>query len=135
MVVQDPVDGQALIDSWNGAFRALSAEPRRQIVMSLLETPKGRELGLPEAANPPFMLLDPEELRIDLVHEHLPMLAARSYVEWERDPLRVRRGESFEEVSSILRSLMDCADSIPDELVEGYQRLEEQRQYPSDTAP
>ncbi|NHN40499.1 hypothetical protein G9C85_02455 [Halorubellus sp. JP-L1] len=135
MAVTDPVDGEAVIESWNGAFRALSAEPRRQIVVSLLEAPEGRELELPEAANPPFMLLDPEELCVELVHEHLPMLAARSYVEWEREPLRVRRGESFDEVASILRSLMDCADSIPDGMVDGCQRLEEQRRYPSDTSP
>jgi hypothetical protein len=108
-------------------FNALSAEPRRQIIVALLEAPPGRELPLPEAANPPYALREPENLYIEVQHRHLPVLADEGYVEWERDPLSVSRGPNFEEAAVVMKALQERADSIPDRLVHGCQRLEEQR--------
>jgi hypothetical protein len=114
-----------MIQRWNDVFDALAAEPRRQIVVSLLEAPPDRELSLPEAANPPYLLRDPSELTLELVHTHLPKLADNDYVEWQRDPLTVTRGHNFEEVAVIFEALYADVDRIPSQLVEGCQRLEE----------
>lgn len=127
MAVRDPVDGRGLMETWNRTFRALSAEPRRQIVASLSESPAERALALPEAANPPFELRDPAHLQVELVHEHLPLLAEGGYVEWSREPFEVERGESFEDVAVVLESLLAEVDELPQHMVEGYQRLEEAR--------
>lgn len=116
-----------MMETWDRTFRALSAEPRRQIIISLAESPSGRALALPEAANPPFMLQDPEALRVELVHEHLPVLAAGDYVEWSTEPLEVRRGDAFDDVAVVLESLIAEVDAVPDHMVEGCQRLEEAR--------
>jgi len=116
-----------MVGRWNEVFRALSAEPRRQIVVALMDAPPDRELSLPEAANPSFLLADPEELTVTLVHTHLPVLEKAGFVEWHRGPLRVGRGPAFEEVEVVMASLQDNAEAIPPQLVQGCQRLEEQQ--------
>lgn len=92
-----------IIENWDNLFEILSAQPRRMILISLLEEPKERRLPLPEAAvhsdEPP----DPESLSIILQHTHLPKLEEAGYVRWERDPFCVQRGPHFEEVATILR--------------------------------
>jgi len=120
-------NAERVIEGWDRLFGALSAEPRRQIIVALLEAPPGRELPLPEAANPPYALRDPEGLYIELEHSHLPVLADGGYVEWERNPLSVSRGPNFEEAAIVLEALQERADEIPDRLVHGCQRLEEKR--------
>ena len=118
---------ERVIEGWDRLFRALSAEPRRQVIVALLEAPADRELSLPEAANPPYALRDPEELYLELIHSHLPVLADGGYVEWESDPLCVCRGPRFAEVATVFEALYDSATEIPDRLVHGCQRLEEKR--------
>ncbi|WP_135822239.1 hypothetical protein [Halostella litorea] len=117
-----------VIERWDEVFRALSAEPRRQMVVALLEAPPDRELSLPEAANPPYRLMDPEDLYVELKHSHLPLLESAGFVEYSTDPLRVARGPNFEEAAVVFEALQRNADRIPDPLVHGCQRLEERRQ-------
>ncbi len=114
-----------MIERWNRVFHALMAEPRRQIVVALMEAPPERQLSLPEAANPPYQLRDPEKLAVDLVHTHLPVLAEPGFVEWEREPLAVKRGPAFEEVATVFEALQSYAGEIPPQLVQECQRLEE----------
>lgn len=114
-----------MIERWNRVFRALSAEPRRQIVAALEEAPADRALSLPEAANPPYLLRDPESLAVELVHTHLPMMAEADLVRWQRTPLSVSRGPAFREAAVVLETLQDNAEAIPAPLREGCQRLEE----------
>lgn len=127
MAVENRPDAERVIEGWDMLFSALSAEPRRQIILALSEAPPDRELSLPEAANPPYALRDPEQLYIELRHSHLPVLAEHGYVDWVRDPLRVSRGPHFEEAAVVFDALKEWADEIPDRLVHGCQRLEEQR--------
>jgi hypothetical protein len=115
---------QRLLDTWNQVFRALAAEPRRQIILALDETSPDRQLSLPEAANPAFDRRDPQSLSVELMHLHLPLLAEREFVEWWPEPFSVGRGPNFEQVAVVVRSLQNEADEIPSELVEGCQRLE-----------
>ncbi|WP_276272684.1 hypothetical protein [Haloarcula litorea] len=118
---------QAMIDRWDRVFQTLSAEPRRQIVVALEEAPPDRALSLPEAANPSYLRRDPEELTVELVHSHLPVLARGDYVRWEREPFTVERGPAFEEVAVVFAALQDYATELPPQLTEGCQRLEERR--------
>jgi hypothetical protein len=97
------------------------------MVVALMEAPPDRELSLPEAANPPYLLGDPEKLHVELLHSHLPALAEHGFVEWDRDPLRVRRGPAFEEVATVFEALHAHAAEIPPQLTESCQRLEEQK--------
>ncbi|WP_424018418.1 hypothetical protein ACOZ4N_02795 [Halorientalis pallida] len=117
-----------MISRWDAVFRAVSAEPRRQIVVNLMEAPPGRALSLPQAANPPYLLDDPERLSTELIHTHLPLLADEGFVEWDRDPFCVERGSAFEEVATVFEALHGHADEIPPQLTEGCQRLEEKRE-------
>ena len=117
-----------MISRWDRVFQALSAEPRRQIVVALLEAPPDRELSLPEAANPPYFRMDPETLYVELVHTHLPLLEEYGFVTWDEEPPRVARGETFGEVAVVFESLYDRVETIPDSLREGCQRLEEEVQ-------
>lgn len=118
---------ETMIDRWDTVFGTLAAEPRRQIVVSLLEAPPDRALSLPEAANPSYLLQDPERLTIELVNSHLPALSDADLVRWERSPLTVRRGPVFEEAAIVFEALHTCAEDIPPRLAEGCQRLEERR--------
>ncbi len=117
-----------MIERWDGVFGALAAEPRRQIVLSLSEAPPDRRLSLPQAANPPYMLRDPEPLAVELRHTHLPVLTDEELIVWDADPFQVGRGSRFDEVATVMEAVWDRADRIPDALVEGCQRLEERRE-------
>lgn len=117
-------DRQTTIERWNTVLRALAAEPRRQLVASLMDAPPDRELSLPEAANPPSLLTERESLYSELIHSHLPMLADADLIEWERKPLCARRGPKFDEAAAIVRSVHECDDDLPPTLREKYQPFE-----------
>lgn len=118
---------ETMIGRWNTVFGTLTAEPRRQIIVALMEAPPERALSLPEAANPSYLLRDPERLTIELVNAHLPALADADLVRWEQSPLTVSRGPAFEEAAIVFEALHRCAEDIPPRLAEGCQRLEERR--------
>jgi hypothetical protein len=109
---------EALAERWHLIFRTLTAGPRRQILGSLLEVPPDRSLSLPEAANMPDYRIDPETLRQELVHRHLPLMAKAGFVEWERDPFEVRRGPAFDDVAAVLLAIVDY-DDFPEHSIQG----------------
>jgi len=123
-IAQDEL--RTMVGRWDEVFTVLSAEPRRQIVAALVEAPPDRQLSLPEAANPSFIRTDTEELSVELLHTHLPMLEECGTVEWERTPFSVSRGPRFREAAAVIESLQEHADAIPDDLTTGCQRLEEE---------
>lgn len=116
-----------VIERWDRIFEALSAEPRRQLVVSLLDAPASQSVPLPEGAVNPAVHVDPHSLRLDLHHRHLPLLADQGYVDWETDPLVASRGPRFEEVAGVFEAVHANAGEIPDELVVGCRRLERER--------
>jgi hypothetical protein len=127
MSAEERTGPEQLVEGWNQLFRALAAEPRRQIVGSLIEAPAERHLELPQAANPPFDRRDPAALSVQLRHVHLPRLAEGGYVRWEGDPLSVWQGPTFEEVAAVFRALYDHAEELPNRLVNNCRRLEKHR--------
>lgn len=122
-----PVTTVSAADRWDQLLQALAAEPRRQVVVSLLEAAEGDWLSLPEAAAPPGASDHQRPSDVELIHHHLPALADRRYVEWRRQPFSVRRGPNFEEIGTVLESLFRTAEAYPPELVENYPPVQQYR--------
>lgn len=112
-------------ERWNEIYRVLAHENRRMVVVSLLETPEGREVPLPRAAQKPDPEKDPQTLELELRHQHLPMMAASDFVEWEEDPFFVRRGPHFDEIGAVFDTQIDNLDGYPKELICGCELFEE----------
>lgn len=93
------------VDDWDDVFEALAAEPRRRLLASLLEAERGEAVHLPEAATAPEAGADPEKMRVELYHRHLPALAEAGFVDWETDPLVATRGPDFPAVAAVLEAL------------------------------
>jgi len=121
-------NGEEVRGNWNRVFRCLSAEPRRQLVVSLLDAAPDDAVPLPECAAMPNVPSDPDVLRRELHHVHLPMLAKHGFVTTETDPFVAARGPRFEELAVVLDALHSSAASIPDSLVVGCRRLEAEQQ-------
>lgn len=92
MTLKHYENGKQVSKNWDTVFKALSAEPRRQLIVSLLDTAPDQSVPLPESAAMPNLPLDAEELRAELYHIHLPMLAENDFIMWETDPLVASRG-------------------------------------------
>ena len=121
-------DGQRVIEKWDTVFKALSAEPRRQLIVSLLDASQGQSVSLPEHAMARNSPADREKLRQELHHCHLPSLADQGFIDYETDPLVASRGPQFDEVAIVFDALHATAADLPDSLVAGCQRLEQERQ-------
>ncbi|WP_255151269.1 hypothetical protein [Halorarius halobius] len=121
-------NGRRIIERWDRVFEAASAEPRRQLIVSLMDADPEGSVLLPASAMNPNVPMDPDRLRTELYHQHLPLLAERGFIEWETEPMRASRGERFEEVAVVFEALHSTATEIPDSLVVGCQRLEAERQ-------
>ncbi|MHC3436653.1 hypothetical protein ACYJ1Y_00810 [Natrialbaceae archaeon A-gly3] len=127
MTVERFQNGKRVIDRWNQVFEALTAEPRRQLIVSLLDAPDDESVSLPEAAASPTVPPEPDPLRIQLRHRHLPMLEDAGFVRWDEEPFQASRGPRFEEAAVVFETLHDNAAAIPDQLVRGCRRLEDER--------
>lgn len=127
MTVERFRNGKQAIDRWNQVFEALTDESRRQLIVSLLDAPEGEPVPLPEAAASPTVPPEPDSLRVQLRHRHLPLLEDAGFVEWDEEPFQTSRGPRFEEVAIVFETLHDNATAIPDQLVRGCRRLEDER--------
>ena len=127
-------NGERVSENWDAVFRCLAAEPRRQLVVSLLDAPSDESVPLPESAAMPNGCVDPEVLREALYHVHLPMLAEHGFVTWDAEPLVAARGPLFDQVGVLLEALHSKAAALPDALVVGCRRLEVERQERADGA-
>ncbi|WP_083909399.1 hypothetical protein [Natronococcus amylolyticus] len=128
MVVVRFENGKRVIQKWDNVFKAVSAEPRRQLIVTLLDSPSDQAVPLPESAINPNVPANPEILKQELYHSHLPMLADLGFIKWETEPLVASRGPQFDEVAVVFEVLQSAAAEIPDSLVVGCQRLEREQQ-------
>ncbi|WP_247731037.1 hypothetical protein [Halovivax limisalsi] len=125
-------NGERVSERWNAVFEALSSEPRRQLIVSLLDAEANEPVPLPESAVMSNVPPDPETLRLELHHVHLPMLAELGFITWETDPLVAARGPQFDEVAVVFEAFHEVASSIPESLVVGCRRLEEEMETSAD---
>jgi len=112
------------MDRWDRLLKAMGAEPRRLIAVSLVDVPEERRLPLPNAATSATLAIDPEELAVQLHHHHLPLLEDAGYIKWEDDPFCVQRGPNFEEAEAFVRMVFSAADELPEKLIDGCAKLE-----------
>ncbi|MWV39351.1 hypothetical protein [Natrialba sp. INN-245] len=127
MTVERLQNTKPTVERWNEVFEALSAEPRRQLLMTLLNAPAGRRVLLPDAAVGPAESVDLSERRLELAHRHLPLLSQRGFVDWATDPFCAQRGERFDEVAAVVGIVHANDEDLPPHLVDGYRRLEDER--------
>ncbi|ELZ01085.1 hypothetical protein C482_07791 [Natrialba chahannaoensis JCM 10990] len=109
-------DGGVVQDRWEQLLRLLSARPRRQIVVSLLDAPADQRLPLPAVALTSPSQADPERIAVELRHHHLPALASADYIRWEHEPFCVRRGPRFSEPAAVMRLFQESVDQLPETL-------------------
>lgn len=109
----------SIYDRWDQFMRLLSAQPRRQIISSLMNAPEQDAQPLPDAAMTPELSIEPERFQIKLRQIHLPLLADADYVLWTKDPFQVRRGPRFEEPASVMDVLLSADDRLSPALVSG----------------
>lgn len=114
-------------DRWNEVFDTLSAEPRREIIISLLDEPKECRLPLPEAAESPNQSMDSETVAVHLRHQHLPKLTEAGYVRWANEPFCVQRGPNFDEPAFMIENVFESMDEIPESLVDNCKIIQEER--------
>ncbi|ELY45718.1 hypothetical protein C496_02212 [Natronorubrum tibetense GA33] len=55
-------------------------------------------------------------------------MADQGFINWETEPLVASRGPQFDEIAVVFDALHATATDIPDSLVIGCQRLEQERQ-------
>jgi len=120
-------NGKQVIKRWDEVFRAVTSEPRRQLITALSDAPPGETVPLPESAVNPNVPRNPTVLRQELHHCHLPMLADLGFITWDTEPLVAGRGPRFDEVAIVFESLQSNAAAIPESLVFGCQRLEREQ--------
>lgn len=106
-------DGTGVVEQRDRIFDALSAQPRRQLLVSLLEAQPAEFLDLPEVALARESAAEDHELRAVLVHRHLPLLADYGFVRWETDPMRVQRGSEFDVLEPVIRTLAVRTETVP----------------------
>ena len=109
---------------WDRVFTALAAEPRRQLVFSLVDAQPRQAVSLPEAAVSPASGTDLDALRAHLVHRHLPLLADGGFVQWDREPFHARRGPRFQDVAAVIEALTGNPEPIPNHLVDACPQLQ-----------
>lgn len=115
-------------ETWDDIYEVLSADPRRQLLHSLMNVGPGKSVPLPESAANPSAPPDAEHLRMELKHVHLPKLADQEFAVWDEDPFRASRGPRFEEVEAVFDALFSSVGDFPDSIVIGCQGLEEERE-------
>lgn len=89
-------------------LRALSAEPRRQLIDSLMDRLGNEPVTLPDAAIGTNMEpTNTKEFEMRLYHNHLPRLAEAGIISWdEKENQRTAtRGDQFDKAATILEEL------------------------------
>ncbi|MFC3959814.1 hypothetical protein [Halovivax cerinus] len=116
---------RAWAERWDRLYDALSAEPRREVIISLLEAPPEQGLPLPDAAVSPNQTVDPDTLAVQLRHHHLPVLSDGGYVDWDRDAFVVERGPNFAEPAFVVDTLLQARAEMPTSLTDKCRVLRE----------
>lgn len=112
-------DEMTIYDRWDQFMYLLSAQPRRQIISTLMDASGQDARPLPDAAITPDLPVEPERLQVKLRQIHLPLLADAEYIQWTQEPFQVRRGPRFAEPSSVMEVLRSAEDRLAPALVSG----------------
>lgn len=86
---------------------------RRKLLVSLLD--HNPQDDSPAAIADSETDEDSIELLIEMRHVHLPKLADRGLIEWDRQDHEVLKGPNFDEIRPLLELLDDHQDELPDD--------------------
>lgn len=111
MALEQGEDGDR--ELYNSLFRSLQEPARRRILFNLLEHNPQEALMVPEEVHAGETEL--EDLNIELVHNHLPMLEEAGLVRWEREAGKLHKGPRFAEVRQLLAAISDHDPIVTDE--------------------
>lgn len=101
--------------SVDNVLDALSNPYRRQLLVALLaHNPQDDDDRDPLDVIPAPD--EPEVLQTELVHVHLPKLADRGYITWNRDENTISKGPNWDEIAPLL----ELIDAHREELPEGW---------------
>lgn len=89
---------------------ALAARPRRRLLVGLLDRDPRPGTAVPVEDLSPGTA--GERGDVALVHHHLPKLADRGLIHWDRDAHAVRPGPAFDELRPLLELLRVHEDAI-----------------------
>lgn len=106
-----------IYDRWDQFMYLLSAQPRRQIITSLMQAGEQGVHALTDAAETPGHSVDPDRFQLKLRQIHLPMLADADYISWTDDPFQARQGPRFDEPASVMETLLAAEDHLSPALV------------------
>jgi hypothetical protein len=100
-------------ESLSDLFEVLSHQFRRYVLWALARAESDTEaaLELDHLADGD----EPDVLRLELVHNHLPKLDEYDYVDWDPATGTLGRGPRFEEIEPVLELLNENAETMPDE--------------------
>lgn len=96
----------------NQLFDALSHHYRRRVLVLLNDHNRHSEraLGVEDLATEDD---EPELLKRELHHTHLPKLDEAGYIEWDDETQTFWKGPMFDEIAPLLRQIDDHQDELP----------------------
>ena len=97
---------------WKDALDALANPYRRQLLVALLEHNPQKDDD-PDPLNIEAAAGEPDVLETELVHNHLPRLEDKGYIEWDRDNHEISRGPNWAEIGPIIELLHRHRDELP----------------------
>lgn len=124
MSMNAPPDDLTVAERWDRALRAMSYEPRRRLILALIDEEPTTSVGLPDAADSTYVGLSKRELSVTLQHHHLPALEEIDYIHWRLSPFEAGRGPNFDEAAAVIRMILSFAEHLPTKLVQGCEPLE-----------
>lgn len=54
------------------------------------------------------------DIKIELIHSHLPKLEEHEYITWDRESGEISKGPNWSEIAPLLHLLDEHADELPD---------------------
>ncbi|MFH5802275.1 ArsR family transcriptional regulator [Haladaptatus sp. CMAA 1911] len=94
---------------------ALANTYRRRLLTTLLEHNPQHDEDTHLPLDVSIADEDVEQLKVHMIHIHLPKLEDTGLIEWDRDTNEIRRGPQFEELRPFLQLMQDHADELPDD--------------------
>jgi len=91
-------------------FEALADTHRRRLLVSLLEHNPQEKLPIPEGVY--LGEKDVADLKVEMLHIHLPKLAEAGFIRWEPGTRSVVKGPAFDEIRPLLELLDTYADLL-----------------------
>lgn len=107
-------DESLLHASLDTVLDALANSYRRRLLFALLDNPQDG-LNSQRPAEVTESGVDIEQLKIRMIHIHLPKLDDAGFIDWNRDTNDIDRGPQFAKIRPFLQSIQEHVDDLPDD--------------------